>query len=130
MASANSGGLSLRAATSGEAVYGYDNEIVAELAEARAELAEARAELAEQRDLDRCVSVREGAKKVGVSHDYLYTHRDEVPYVLPMGTRWVVDLRKLRECRDQGGFQFEKPTSPPITLGTATRRRKSSRSWH
>jgi hypothetical protein len=95
-----------------------------------ADLANARAELARERDLDRCVSVRDGAELVGVSRDYLYTHREKFPFVLPMGSRWVVDPRKLRECKDEGGIRFEKPTPPPITLGTANRRRRSSRSWN
>jgi hypothetical protein len=128
--SASAGGLSLRTGIGDEAASSYDQKIVAELAEARAELTEARAELVKQRDLDRCVSVRVGAELVGVSHDYLYTHREKLPFVLPMGSRWVVDPRKLRECKDEGGIRFEKPTPPPITLGTANRRRRSSRSWH
>jgi hypothetical protein len=103
----------------------------ARLEEVEADLAGASSELAEERDLDRCVSMREGAKKAGVSHDYLYKHRQDFPFVLQMGTRWVVDLRKLRECKDQGGMHFEKPTPPPMTLGTANRRRRrSSRAWH
>jgi hypothetical protein len=101
----------------------------ARLEEVEGDLAGASAELAEERDLDRCVSMREGAKKAGVSHDYLYKHRQHFPFVLQMGSRWVVDLRKLRECKDEGGVHFEKPTPAPMTLGTANRRRRSSRTW-
>lgn len=106
-------------------------EYQARIRELEAEVLTVAAELDAERDRDRCVSIREGAMKLGVSHTTLYEKRSELPFIVDVAGSPRVFLKALDTYREGGGRPRQHQSPAPTSLATveARSRRRSSRRY-